>query len=156
MGLDMYLRVSKFVSGWDQKHADNRQQIFSAINLPPSMVSEDSSATVQVTVAYWRKANQIHSWFVRNVQDGKDECQESSVSLEQLTTLRDLCKKVIETKDDSLLEPMAGFFFGSVSIDEYYWEGIEETITKLSNVISFIKEERDRNSFWEITYRASW
>ena len=25
-------------------------------------------------VGYWRKANQIHNWFVENVQDGEDDC----------------------------------------------------------------------------------
>ena len=25
-------------------------------------------------VGYWRKANAIHGWFVRNVQNGKDDC----------------------------------------------------------------------------------
>ena len=45
--------------------------------------------------AYWRKANQIHRWFVENVQDGIDECQESDVSLGQLIELRDACKKVL-------------------------------------------------------------
>ena len=29
---------------------------------------------VDVTCAYWRKANQIHAWFVDNVQQGNDDC----------------------------------------------------------------------------------
>ena len=32
----------------------------------------------EVCVAYWRKANAIHSWFVENCQDGVDECQYSN------------------------------------------------------------------------------
>ena len=35
-------------------------------------------------VGYWRKANQIHKWFVDNVQDGVDDCGEYKVTKEQL------------------------------------------------------------------------
>jgi len=48
-------------------------------------------------VAYWRKANHIHNWFVRTVQDGQDECQRSYVSREQLQELVDLCRRVLNT-----------------------------------------------------------
>ncbi len=36
---------------------------------------------------YWRKSNQIHQWFVENVQGGKDDCAEYSVSFDQLKLL---------------------------------------------------------------------
>ena len=42
----------------------------------------------------WRKANQIHNWFVENVQDGKDDCGSYEVTKEQLKTLFKLCMKV--------------------------------------------------------------
>ena len=42
-------------------------------------------------VGYWRKANAIHNWFVQNVQDGKDECQESYVDSSKLQELYDAC-----------------------------------------------------------------
>ena len=42
----------------------------------------------------WRKANQIHNWFVENVQDGKDDCGCYEVTKEQLETLLELCMKV--------------------------------------------------------------
>ena len=44
----------------------------------------------------WRKANQIHNWFVENVQNGKDDCGTYEVSKEQLETLLDICKNVFE------------------------------------------------------------
>ena len=47
-------------------------------------------------VCYWRKANQIHNWFVENVQNGEDDCQNYYVSIEQLEELYNLCKIVIE------------------------------------------------------------
>ena len=58
-----------------------------------SGVNSDGSLTA---VAYWRKANAIHGWFVRNVQDGIDECQESKVSREELTALLDICLEIAD------------------------------------------------------------
>lgn len=42
----------------------------------------------------WRKANQIHNWFVENVQNGTDDCGCYEVTKEQLKTLFKLCMKV--------------------------------------------------------------
>jgi hypothetical protein len=46
-------------------------------------------------VAYWRKANAIHRRFVDNVQDGNDDCGKYRVSRDQLSQLRDDCRKVL-------------------------------------------------------------
>ena len=51
-------------------------------------------------VGYWRKANQIHAWFVDNVQDGIDDCREYEISKENLEKLLETCKTV---KDNSKL-----------------------------------------------------
>lgn len=45
--------------------------------------------------AYWRKANQIHKWFVDKVQNGVDDCEYYEVSKEQIEELLDTCKEVI-------------------------------------------------------------
>lgn len=45
-------------------------------------------------VAYWRKANQIHNWFVENVQDGVDDCGAYEVTKEQLEALLADCLAV--------------------------------------------------------------
>ena len=42
-------------------------------------------------VGYWRKANAIHGWFVRELADGVDECQEIPVSKIKLLELQALC-----------------------------------------------------------------
>lgn len=47
-------------------------------------------------IGYWRKANQIHSWFVQNVQAGVDDCDYHEVTPEQLRELRDLCARVVD------------------------------------------------------------
>ena len=47
-------------------------------------------------VGYWRKANQIHAWFVDHVQDGEDDCDyHHEVTKEILEELRDTCIEVL-------------------------------------------------------------
>ncbi|MGI1661367.1 hypothetical protein ACRDNQ_03915 [Palleronia sp. KMU-117] len=60
------------------------------------------STEVREVIGYWRKANQIHGWFVRNAQGGKDDCREYPVSRDQL---RELLKVVQEVKASTKLIP---------------------------------------------------
>lgn len=47
-------------------------------------------------VGYWRKANQIHAWFVDIVQNGVDDCgYHDEVTREVLEDLLDTCKTVL-------------------------------------------------------------
>lgn len=45
-------------------------------------------------VGYWRKANQIHNWFVENIQNGVDDRERYEVSKADLQKLLMICKKV--------------------------------------------------------------
>lgn len=47
-------------------------------------------------IGCWRKANQIHNWFVQNVQNGCDNCECYEVTKEQLEELKNICEKVLE------------------------------------------------------------
>ena len=53
------------------------------------------------SVAYWRKSNHIHQWFVTNCQGGEDQCQESYVDRGQLQELVNICKQVKESLEKS-------------------------------------------------------
>lgn len=59
-------------------------------------------------VAYWRKANQIHNWFVENVQDGMDDCGYYEVSRQQLQELLGDCRDVLTYADCELQEMDGG------------------------------------------------
>lgn len=137
MGLDMYLTKRVYVGGhWKHREATGGIDIKfgeggKAIKIPAKDITE-----VILHVGQWRKANQIHNWFVEKVQKGVDECQQVYVDPAQLEELRDLCKEVLKTKDASLLEPTSGFFFGGTDIDEYYWQDIKDTIKILENIDS--------------------
>lgn len=53
--------------------------------------------TVAEELAYWRKANQIHNWFVENVQDCEDDCGRYIVDEDQLTELYETAKTVLDS-----------------------------------------------------------
>ncbi len=110
------------------------------------------TASVQVQVAYWRKANQIHKWFVDHVQDGNDNCEEYRVTRDQLQLLVDNCKLVLMNKEEAvnLLPVQEGFFFGSYEYDEYYFGDIQDTIDQLERILNEYPKE------WDFTYQSSW
>lgn len=144
MGLDMYLFAKKYITGiteWDDEArkfktnplADSVKEL---VNIKDACESADCGLTIQFPVAYWRKANHIHGWFVDNVQAGEDNCEEYYVSRRGLTDLRDACQQAINTQDPDILPRVAGFFFGSDEIDEYYWDQLKDTIKQINKVLS--------------------
>lgn len=109
MGLDMYLnRINKdmwnfrdiYVEGFKTDKPDlyevlkkyGYEHIYGKKTDYPF-----SSWYMYEQVAYWRKANAVHSWFVENVQDGKDDCNDYEVTKKQLQSLCDICEKIITT-----------------------------------------------------------
>lgn len=108
---------------------------------------------IEQEVAYWRKANHIHNWFVENVQDGEDDCGIYEVSKEQLEDLLNVCKlvKVNPAVAPEYLPTTSGFFFGSTDYDEYYMQDIEYTIEVLDKVLKETDFEKQM-----IAYGSSW
>ena len=161
----MYLSARKHVEKiqWDKldRDSDTRYsdatapQWFDVVNAAgvATLVDVESiyGVDVSVNVAYWRKSNQIHNWFVINVQRGEDDCGEYYVSHNKLKELVNTCTLAITNKDPNLLPPREGFFFGSTDVDEYYWADIMDTITQLQPIL-------DRPDFENLSffYQSSW
>jgi hypothetical protein len=143
MGLDMYLHGRNSIGYDDKKLAYKVAEFFPEL--------KEGVLAVLVEAAYWRKANAIHNWFVKNVQRGDDDCGEYSVERSQLQTLINLCKEVLNNKEKALelLPPTNGFFFGSNETDDWYWESLENTIGQLETCLSWPKN-------WDFTYHSSW
>ncbi len=121
---------------------------------PLPIKSED--AYIQEEVAYWRKANAIHKWFVENVQDGQDDCAPSPPF--GVHVLETLCRAVlhaISDRDPTELPPQAGFFFGGTDVDEWYWQYLEETAEKLVKIIDEHKQFPEGIRIYYI-YQSSW
>jgi hypothetical protein len=157
MGLDQYLYATNYLSGgsWQEQEKQNAYakvaEVFGASDFE---YEELPSISVNVKVGYWRKANQIHKWFVDNVQEGEDNCKEHYVTREELQELNDVCMKVWTSKSkevaEELLPTEVGFFYGSYEIDDWYWEQIEDTLVQLGRILSKVPEG------WSFAYDSSW
>ena len=154
MGLDMYLYATDYVSGYFNKEGyDHAVKALGAEEFfSKHSYDRYGSADVKVKVAYWRKANAIHKYFVDNLQGGKDECQTTEVSRSELQDLLDICHEVMEdrSKAEKLLPTQSGFFFGSTEYDEYYFEDIKLTIRQLTSILENAPKS------WDFEYCASW
>jgi hypothetical protein len=154
----MYLEASKHIPKVDWAHTSRDKM---AVNPQFALVATASKmdnvatdiygATIEVVCAYWRKANAIHGWFVKNVQKGVDDCGNYDVGIDKLKELKALCQKTLEEKNPSLLPPTEGFFFGGTDIDQWYWESITDTITQLDRIFNL--PDLDQLGF---SYHSSW
>jgi hypothetical protein len=148
MGLDMYLEAETYVAGYGEDEPTRNNIVTCLESKIGQGVVEDYGVTVKVTVAYWRKANAIHDWFVNNVQNGEDNCAEYKVTRKQLEDLHEVCLKVLGSWEDtdmreeiamSYLPTTNGFFFGSTEIDEWYKNSIEYTRDKIRALLGNTK-----------------
>ena len=182
MGLDMYLYAEKYVSSsdtFDKEHPIMFKDIKKIAGLEQLPTPDFANILVKQLVGYWRKANAIHGWFINNVANGVDECQEIHLNREQLETLRSDCIKALANPDreyqiennkvfyllcdylnsldqkitvdtyENPLKPSAGFFFGSNDLGDYYYSQLEYTV----DLITTLLENSDQLEF---IYRASW
>jgi hypothetical protein len=188
MGLDMYLYRSKKVKGLtaeDYSKVDNTisdvpKEAFKSVR--ESIKGRTKQAYEQLDevvkergvyskwlsifedIGYWRKANQIHTYFVQECQGGIDECQLARISQKKLNKLMSLCKQALALKEvylndgiiqgkgcEEILPTASGFFFGGTEFNEWYFQDIEETI----EIISKVLKETDFKT-QTIFYRSSW
>lgn len=154
MGLDMYLTGKRWLSTY--KHSGEEANkiangVLEAAKLA-HIAEPNNTVEVEATAIYWRKANAIHKWFVDNVQDGVDDCQERHVTQEQLAELRRVCREVAAdwSKAEDLLPTQGGFFFGSTEYGEWYQHDVKETADKLTRLL-----ESDIDGI-EFYYASSW
>ena len=150
MGLDMYLNAQKYAS--DRFSPELYSKVLDAVNVDVLPRKGLPSVQVEVGVAYWRKANAIHQWFVDTCQDGTDDCRPAHVSREQLEELLNLAKQVKADPSlaSELLPTSSGFFFGSTEYDEYYMQDIDSTIEQLEQVLTTTSND------WYFQYQSSW
>lgn len=163
MGLDMYLFRSVPTKSWEDVKWDD--------------FGRSDQTYIKSTVAYWRKANAVHKFFVDKTQDGNDNCQESYVPREVLADLVEICEKICRTEgidaeafdlkslpEDFFEKPMSedgaklaeehlppcrGFFFGTYELDGSYLYNLIKTVQMLKPLLL----EDDHADF---SYEASW
>ena len=156
MGLDMYLSKKTYVKQWEHKGEDNSKVEVSKKGEPVENIKPERISYITEEVGYWRKANQIHNWFVQNVQEGEDDCGEYHVHEEQLEELLGLCKQVLTNNElaEKLLPSQSGFFFGGTEYDEWYFTDLKNTVEIIETLLS----ERDEYGYigGDIYYQSSW
>lgn len=188
MGLDMFLYRTKKVDGLDiddYNKIDNAvSNVDEFIDIEKSMSADEykpayaelneiviqrgnsfSWWSIFEDIGYWRKANQVHNFFVQECQEGIDECQLSIITKDKLEDLLGRCKRAMKLKKiylndgiikdgqglETFLPTTSGFFFGGNEFNEWYFQDIAETkklITKVLKETDFDKQI--------IFYRSSW
>lgn len=172
MGLDQYLYARKFISGTDYsnkggefKMTPNPQldTIIEPLGLTRKDIDNDTPSVIVSVKAYqWRKANQIHEWFVNNVQDGEDNCREYFVSREKLEELLANLGEALSIRNgthngdpditiEDILPTQSGFFFGSTEYDDYYWDEVERTYEAINALLNNHKLDD-----FDFEYSSSW
>ena len=145
MGLDMYLTRKPYDANLSKDQ------------------NNDPEGSEHEEVAYWRKSNAIHGWFVDNVQGGKDDCKKYGVDKNDINRLISAVEAVIKhpTKAEKILPARNGFFFGSYDygtddyIEDYdYGTDYIEDLTQTKNMLDKVLENWDDTA--KYYYQSSW
>ena len=188
MGLDMYLvKMPRYKTAtarlvetiecyfhwkaYKENEGDLTFQKLYGRNPPPKEYIDfyekfSSYGLIACDVAYWRKANHIHEWFVNKVQNGVDDCQyHKEVTRKILVELLDACNKILDSCDvvngkniltdtsvaEKLLPTVSGLFFGNTKYDECYIASIEDTVDQIITVLETTNFETEM-----IYYLGDW
>ena len=165
MGLDMYFSAKRYLSDYVEEDKELKTKVKDIVApfVPVWNVRE-----ITYDVGYWRKANAIHNWFVRNVQDHIDDCKEYIVYQESIQELYEVVCEVLESNSAEVaqekLPAQSGFFFGSTDIDESYFLDLEHTKQILQPIIDAFEEadklgdESYRHPIYQyyFYYQSSW
>lgn len=129
MGLDMYLAKKTYVGNFAHTPPSERYQVTATRGgkvVPEVRINPAKVTYITEEVAYWRKANAIHRWFVEHVQGEVDNCGTYYVPRETLAELLHTVERVLEA---STLQP------GQVTVGYQFEEGQKKAVTKQGQVI---------------------
>ena len=102
MGLDMYLTKKTYVKNWDYQKPEHKHKVTIKLgNKVRKDIKPERISNIVEEIAYWRKFNALHNWFIQNCADGEDNCREMYVSKEHVIELVDTLKKVKASLDKS-------------------------------------------------------
>ena len=167
MGLDMYVTIrhkdtqSKLESyeAWEQKYSYEEYELLTDEQREEHCNSEPEydDDMYGKELIYWRKANQIHNWFVQNCQNGVDDCGRYVITVADLKKLQELCKKILtmtEVMQDvrllteegmkfasENLPSRSGFFFGNTEYDDNYVWSLENTVEQIDATLDTLNCE---------------
>ena len=151
MGLDQYFTAHSSLLLYDPRETARRTQIKQLFD---ELVDDDHCEIERVIcdIGSLRKANQIHRWMVETVQNHQDDCEQYRLTpshLDQLSLVLDQVNQFGHLAAD-LLPGADGCFFGSQSVDEWYFQ----QITQCQKIVE--RAQRLSQKGWDIYYQASW
>ncbi len=147
----MTLSKKTYVRNWSYMEPCDRHAVAVVRGSEPrtEILPERISYVVE-EVASWHKADAIHYWFVRNVQDGCDDCKDYRVTKNKLVELLATLKQV---KSDNarapILLPTGNEYF--TGYDTWYFDQIDHSIDVIAGALREPLE--DDMDFY---YSSSW
>ena len=165
MGLNMYLNRKTYISDYGFGDAASPRSQLQISGPGTEHIKASRVPEITEEMGYWRKSNQIHAWFVENVQDGEDDCQPHRVSREQLQELMGIVDSILVAygegdlaagteKAEELLPTIGGFFFGSTDYNEWYFNDLKHTKAILEMCLA--DDETDTEQRGDFYYQSSW
>jgi hypothetical protein len=180
LGLDQWLGKRTYVKNWNHMKPEEKHSV--TITGPSAdQINTAKISYIEEELMYWRKANQIHAYFIG---DAEDNGQAVYVPTDSLIELHAICNRIInecpleegiinngkslvngewvhntepgKVMTNSklaaeLLPRSEGFFFGSQDYDEWYMEDIINTRNMLDEL--FKQPKWDHADY---QYTASW
>ena len=118
-------------------------------------------------IAYWRKANEIHNWMVRNTNYSDDTCM-ANITRENIEKLKYDCEDILNkcnvvVRDENItsftnteyaeqnMPTVDGFFFGSLDYDDWYFRDIVDSVEYCEKILENYSEWLDNG---ELYYHA--
>ena len=152
MGLDMYLSAKKYLWSLNDEDKHLQEAINELIDLEPTMRSRFRGCSllvkgIEIEAMYWRKAYEIHNWFIKEIQNGVDDCGEYFVPHYRIQDLISLCRKAIDEKDSTLLGKDVTHDEG----DQWFWDNLKHTVEELTIALYALPE-----SHYSLYYQSSW
>lgn len=109
-------------------------------------------------VHYWRKANSIHNWILKETGTSSDfnaGDNDIEITKDMLIKFVEQAKTVLKDRSDEtserLIPSCSGFFFGSTEYDEWYYDDIKDTAEKFLELVNTFDFEG-----YKLLYSCSW
>ena len=165
MGLDMYVNIrhkntqSKLEAyeAWEYKYSYEEWQRLTEEQREEWRNSEPEydENIYGKELMYWRKANQIHNWFVHNCQGGVDDCGRYAITVADLMKLKELCEKILTmTEKRKEMRYTSYTATEKEEVDVLYLtpEGVEYAIEHLPSRRGFFfgSTEYDNGYVWDL------
>lgn len=101
MGLDMYLSKRTYVKQWEHNSPEDQFEVSvkkGGVTYPN--IKSKRISYVEEELMYWRKANQIHGWFVSNTNEVVQDVK-YTLDTDNLKELLETCKQVMNVLNNS-------------------------------------------------------